>query len=313
MKNNRDVALLSPGSGAGGIQFFLQWFAEAWSLSGGNIKKRRFIWPHYCRVLLGRYWPGISFSRRNRLLVLGSGRIESVAWPSMLFNEIVPVLWDVWPDKVAPLCKFVRRNKVKLLFCTSSYAVEKLKSLLPGVDIRWIPEGIKIDAYPKGKNLVERSVDILSYGRQMSGVMDKLRDFSANEKLNVLFRDKEGNAHLFSTFDDLVNGLQSSKLTICYPQSVTHPERAKNTETLTQRYWEAMLTGTLLIGQAPKELIEVCGYNPVIELGDNPTQVVKEILSNIEKYQSLADRNRACAEEKAGWDKRMPEIMEILK
>ena len=94
---------------------------------------------------------------------------------------------------------------------------------------------------------------------------------------------------------------------------MTHSERAQNIETLTQRYWEAMLTGTLLVGHAPQELINVCGYNPVIELGDNPTQVIKEILSNVESYQTLAERNRECAEEKAEWDKRMTEIMEILK
>jgi hypothetical protein len=223
----------------------------------------------------------------------------------------VPFLWDVWPDKIAPLIRFVRRNKIRTLFCTSSQIVEILKSRLLGVEIHWIPEGIKVDAYPKGENLKNRPVDILSYGRQMTSVVDELRDIVLTDKLNVLFR--EGDAHLFRTFDDLVNGLQSSKITICYPQSKTHPERAQNIETLTQRYWEAMLTGTLIVGAASKELIDVCGYNPIIELGDDSVKVVRDILSNIEDYQELADKNRKCAEEKAGWDKRMPEIMEILR
>lgn len=303
--------LLSPGAIGDSVAFYQHWFADAWEMMGGSVVSNNTMWPHALRVVLGRNWPGFNFSRKNRLLVLGSGRVESVSWPKLLTHEIVPFLWDVWPDKIAPLIRFVRRNKIRTLFCTSSQVVEILKSSLSGVDIYWIPEGIKVDTYPKGDNLKNRPVDILSYGRQMIPVTDKLRDLALSEKLNVLFR--EGDAHLFSTFDDLVNGLQSSKITICYPQSVTHPERAQNIETLTQRYWEAMLTGALLVGHAPKELIEVCGYNPVIELGDDSVKVVRDILSNIEDYQELADKNRKCAEEKAGWDKRMPEIMEILR
>lgn len=306
-----DLKLLSPGDIGDSVAFYQHWFSEAWEAAGGIVVSNSTIWPHAARVILGRNWPGFNFSRKNKLLVLGSGRVESVSWPKLLTHEIVPFLWDVWPDKIAPLIRFVRRNKIRTLFCTSSQVVEILKSILSGVDIHWIPEGIKVEAYPKGENLKNRPVDILSYGRQMIPVTDKLRDLALSEKLNVLFR--EGDAHLFSTFDDLVQGLQVSKMSICYPQSMTHSERAQNTETLTQRYWEAMLTGTLIVGAAPKELIEVCGYSPVIELGDNPTQVITEILSNVESYQALVDRNRECAEEKAGWDKRMTEIMEILK
>ena len=305
------VRLLSPGAIGDSVAFYQHWFADAWEMMVGSVIPNNTMWPHALRVVLGRNWPGFNFSRKNKLLVLGSGRVESVSWPKLLTHEIVPFLWDVWPDKIAPLIRFVRRNKIRTLFCTSSQVVEILKSRLSGVEIHWIPEGIKVEAYPKGAALKNRLVDILSYGRQMTSVTDKLRDLALSEKLNVLFR--EGDAHLFSTFDDLVQGLQVSKMSICYPQSITHSERAQNIETLTQRYWEAMLTGALLVGHAPKELIDVCGYNPVIELGDNPTQVIKEILSNLENYQALADQNRECAEEKAGWDKRMTEIMEILK
>lgn len=305
------VELLSPGDIGDSVAFYQHWFSEAWEAAGGIVVSNSTIWPHTARVVLGRNWPGFNFSRKNKLLVLGSGRVESVSWPKLLSHEIVPFLWDVWPDKIAPLIRFIRRNKIRTLFCTSSQIVEILKSRLSGVEIHWIPEGIKVEAYPKGEVLKNRPVDILSYGRQMIPVTDKLRDLALSEKLNVLFR--EGDAHLFSTFDDLVNGLQSSKITICYPQSVTHPERAQNIETLTQRYWEAMLTGSLLVGQVPKELVEVCGYNPVIELGDNPASVIRDVLTHIEDYQELADKNRARAEEMAGWDKRMIEILEILK
>ena len=303
--------LLSPGESATGISFYQQWFAEAWKTAGGQVTECTYKLPHLVNVACGRLWPGFSFSRKRRLIVLSSGRIESVAWPWLLTHEIVPMLWDVWPQNVEPLVRFARRNRVRIIFCTSSQTVARLQELLPGVNVEWVPEGIKIDAYPCGGLLSTRRVDILSYGRQMESTMEQLRSFASETNLNVLFR--KGREHLFSNFDELIGGLQSSMITICYPQSMTHPGRAQGLETLTQRYWEAMLSGTLLAGHAPQELVEVCGYNPVIELGDKPCKIIGDVLNRIDEYQALADRNRRCAEEKAGWDKRMPIIMEALK
>lgn len=304
------VELLSPGNSVDGISFYLQWFAEAWVHNGGKMLKPKFQLPHILRVLLGRYLSWLNFSRRKSLIVLSSGRIESAACPYLFAYEIIPVLWDVWPANLPPLISFIRRHKVKTLFCTSSQTVEKLRRVFPKLVVVWVPEGIKIEAYPNGDKLINRPVDILSYGRQMEGLMSELLEISKQKSMNVLFR--KGREHLFSTPDELTKGLRSSKLTICYPQSMTHPRRAAGLETLTQRYWEAMLSGTLPIGHAPRELITVCGYNPVVELGANPCGRIEKILGNIADYQNLVDKNRKVAEDIAGWDKRMPAIMEEL-
>ena len=307
----RTVKLLSPGQSVSGLSYYKQWFEEAWCGAGGGVVAPQFKWPHFLKVVLGRAWPGFSFSRRSRLLTVSSGRVESVAWPGLLTNEIVPMLWDVWPHNVPPLVKFVKRNKVRLIFCTSSQTVERLRGLLPETRVVWVPEGIKVAAYPCGSKLKDRLVDIVSYGRQMRSVVDLLRDYARDKQIKALFRS--GKAHLFANFEELTAGLRSSKVTICYPQSITHPEYAKGLETLTQRYWEAMLSGTLLAGHAPRELVEVCGYNPVIELGESPCKILDEVLLHIDEWQALADKNRKCAEEIGGWDKRMPMIMEALE
>lgn len=306
----RATQLLSPGESIAGISFYQQWFAEAWERAGGCIVERAIKLPHFVHVVCGRFWPGFSLTRKRRLIVPASGRIESASWPALLTHEIVPMLWDVWPQNVSPLVRFARRNKVKIIFCTSSQTVAKLQRLLPAVRIEWVPEGIKVDAYPCGDVLSARRVDILSYGRQMEETMQSLRLLAETNNLTVLFR--KGREHLFANFEELTEGLRESKISICYPQSMSHPAHAHGLETLTQRYWEAMLSGTLIAGHAPKELIEVCGYNPVIELGGDPSEVISGVLQDIGKYQELANRNRKCAEEKSGWDKRMPRIMEVL-
>jgi arginyl-tRNA synthetase len=88
---------------------------------------------------------------------------------------------------------------------------------------------------------------------------------------------------------------------------------AGNVETLTQRYWECMLTKTIILGHAPQELIEFAGYNPVIEIEWNDVgQQIDQILLNIESYQELVDKNFEFARKFASWDIRATKMIELL-
>ena len=93
------------------------------------------------------------------------------------------------------------------------------------------------------------------------------------------------------------------------------PEMAGDVETLTQRYWECMLSGTLIVGHAPKELVDLLGYNPVIELetDEDIGSRLSQILDNISSYQELADKNLAVARENASWDTRMTRLLPQLR
>ena len=83
--------------------------------------------------------------------------------------------------------------------------------------------------------------------------------------------------------------------------------------TLTQRYWECMLSRVIIIGKAPKELVDMLGYNPVIDLDkDRFANQVKDILEHIEDYQDLVDKNHKNALEKGDWKMRINEIMKIM-
>ena len=76
-----------------------------------------------------------------------------------------------------------------------------------------------------------------------------------------------------------------------------------------------MLSRTVIVGHAPKELIDICGYNPVLELPDDKDRIntfILDILSNIEDYQELVDRNRKTALEKGIWSIRMKGVVEWL-
>lgn len=76
-----------------------------------------------------------------------------------------------------------------------------------------------------------------------------------------------------------------------------------------------MLSGTLIVGHAPKELVDLLGYNPVIELetDEDIGSRLSQILDNISSYQELADKNLAVARENASWDTRMTRLLPQLR
>ena len=74
-----------------------------------------------------------------------------------------------------------------------------------------------------------------------------------------------------------------------------------------------MLSGCIMIGHAPNELVKLLGYNPVVELDRrHPNEQLRAIIANIKDYQPLVDKNRKEAIMKADWSMRMKDIMQAL-
>jgi hypothetical protein len=114
--------------------------------------------------------------------------------------------------------------------------------------------------------------------------------------------------------EQLYSAMGEAKVTIALPRNMTQPEIAGGVETLTQRYWENMLSRMVMVGHAPKELIDLIGYNPVIEMDmERPEQQILDILAHIEDYQELVDKNRAYALKYGDWTLRMKEVMRFLE
>lgn len=302
-----DVPLVMPQ--AGDFHKFQYWFAKAWKDAGGVSVADVWV-PHKFRAVMGRLLGYPIGSSCRKVIILGCHRIESVAWPWCWRHEIVPLMWDLWPENFGYFVKFLKRNRVKICFVTASKNVVKLSEACPGVKVIWVPEGINTQAYPMGAGLHDRSIDVLNYGRQVSWVNNAIKAYDFGRAINHVY--PKGNDVLFKDFDSLTAAIRDAKIAICYPQCDTNPQRCGDVETLTQRYWECMLSGTLMVGRAPQELIDMCGYNPVITLGEYPAKKIGDVLSHIERYQELVDRNRAYAEENADWQKRIPIIAEVL-
>jgi hypothetical protein len=141
-------------------------------------------------------------------------------------------------------------------------------------------------------------------GRRHEQVHRSLLELSSRGPCQHLYQRAPGEV-IFESSSDLVQGLVDAKISVCFPASVTHPERCGSIETLTQRYFESMAAGAIVVGHAPQELVEFMGYNPVVEIeADTAAATCGRILASPSEFQALADKNRETVLATAGWRER---------
>ncbi len=291
-----------------GINFKMQVY-DAWVKMGGKTMPTHYPWRAFHKFAYNYELP--TFHKSNKIAKLRFVEPVSLsfdAFPDYARYEIIPMIWDCWPMYFEKACQWFIKHNVRSAIFTSSQTADRMKERFPEMNILAITEGIDTSKYKEGKNLNERSIDLLEFGRRNKKVFD------VNLPKNYTHLYSKNGEHLFKTEQDLVNGLADSKITVCYPRCDTQPQKAGDIETLTQRYWEAMLSRIVIVGRAPKELIDLIGYNPVIEIGkENQKERIIDIINHINNYQSLVDRNKDTAKKMGSWDIRVRQIMDWLR
>lgn len=308
----------------GEFQFYMHQFVESCKRNG--IKRSsEFAWCKTIKlnaiVMRWEYLANIfRLCRKKRAVIVCSsgGFLIYDSFPQNLFAEIIPMFWDSWPSSWEKQLYSLKRLKCKLCFVSSSQVAAKINASHLNTKAYWIPEGIDISAYKKGPELKNRNVDIYEMGRQKSEYHRILCILQEEKKINKLCfnrynADGSNQKLAFPAIHDLLETLPDIKIVISFPQIDTHPEKAGNIETLTQRYWESMLSRNLIVGRAPFELVDLIGYNPVVNVDwSDPQEQILYILSNIEDYQELVDKNYVTALKYASWDNRIKKIKVIL-
>lgn len=292
-----------------GASNFKYYPCEAWEKIGGKVS-RNFYPPQFLHSLIYRITlPSIFKNKREARLRFVSGySIQFDTFPDYAFYEVIPLIWDCWPKQVESVAAFFRKHQVKTAIFTSSQTADVFRDLFPKMNIQTITEGIKIDLYSPGNVLSDRKIDILEIGRKDGNFFKT----PLPEGINHI---KTGNfARTFQSDEEFRAALADTKVTVTVPRCDVNPETAGNIETLTQRYWECMLSRIVMVGRAPKEFINLIGYNPVIDWdGNDASPLVSDILENIGKYQDLVNRNYETAKKMASWEMRMKDIMIYLK
>jgi hypothetical protein len=266
----------------------------------GFIRK---MYLKICRLLF--------FNKEDYFIVLMGPKFQKCFPYFLRSGEKNCYFFDAWPVNEEKIVHFINDFDVNRIFVSSSQATRELNLLLKENKCFWIPEGINPDEYfflPLNK----KDIDVLSIGRKFQDYHDLIKEPLSKSNYNYKYATSLG-SHLFPDRKALIHGLARSKISICFPRNVSHPEQVGHYETLTIRYLQAMLSKCLVIGHAPEEMIELFGYNPVIEVDmEHASDQLNEILKHIVDYNDLIERNYQEVLKNHTWKNRWEEIARIM-
>jgi hypothetical protein len=235
------------------------------------------------------------------------------AFPYGLWGEIIPDCFDCWEPDYPEWEDFLRRMSVKTAFFSARQSAKHMSAAVPGLEAIWAPEGIDPKEYVSSKPLADRTIDVLEMGRKNDAYHSQIDAHCAKMRYSHLFEKIRG-VVVFPHRADMLEGLANTKISICFPSSITHPDRSGSVETLTQRYLESIASGAVLLGKCPGELRDLFEFDPVIEIDErDPTAQLDYMIANIGQYEDLTKRSLARLHQVGTLQRRTTRILSALQ
>ncbi|MGI8820706.1 MAG: hypothetical protein ACR2ID_07565 [Chthoniobacterales bacterium] len=153
-------------------------------------------------------------------------------------------------------------------------------------EVHWVPEAIEASDY-ENRPWASRSIDVLAFGRSHPTHHEALKSGCEARGLRYV-------SDRFPSAAEFVTALGSAKVSICFPRSMTHPEIAGGTSTVTLRYLQSMAAKSLIVGASPADAVQMFGYDPVVAVDwQDPVGQLAKIVRESGPYEELIERNYA--------------------
>jgi hypothetical protein len=221
-------------------------------------------------------------------------------------------LFDAWPVHHEMISQFVKTHHLSFVFVSSSQAAVRLKDMSGSSVFSWVPEGLDPSKY-KHYHHEAKDIDVLELGRKYDVYHDHIVEALEDDGRVHLYEKIKGKL-IFPTGEDLIDGLARTKISICVPSNITHPDRAGDVETMTVRYLQSMVSKCLVVGHAPEEMVELFGYNPVVEIDmEKPAEQIRDILENFDDYIPLIEKNYTETLTNHTWNNRWQQMRAIIQ
>ncbi len=269
------------------------------SAPGGGLWRR--LGSACGRLGIARALPGIE----RRAICPVAWASDRDAFPLQLAYRLIPWVYDCWEPDFPRWDRLLLRLRPPVAFFSCRRVADRFADRLPDTVCHWVPEAVDCKAYSPGQDLAARCIGVLEVGRRWGEFSRRFGP--ALERCGISsLRSDAATAPTAIPSDRFRDVLASTRLLVCYPKSITHPDAAGSVETVTYRYFEGMASRCLLVGHCPAELRELWGYDPVIEvnLNTDPRHLV-EIATDPSRHQALVDRNYARLREVGLWRHRL--------
>ena len=290
-----------------GINFKMQVY-DAWVKMGGKALPAHYPWRVFQKFAYEYELPTFHRNaKKTQLRFVEPVSLSFDTFPDYSRYEIIPMIWDCWPVYFEKTCQWFEKHNVKTAIFTSSQTADRMRARFPQMNILAITEGIDTAKYSEGKPLSNRNCNLMEIGSKWRNFFSRLEPQNYDKLCNSPYKGRR------MTDSEFMEMLGDSKVTVALPKCVTEPWIAGDVETLTQRYWECMLSRIVMVGVAPKELTELIGYNPVIAFDkEHASDQVWDVIHHIDEYQELVNKNRETALRLASWEPRIEQIKQFL-
>jgi hypothetical protein len=279
---------------------------------------QRFRPPSALETMIGKALSRVGLRRNlwrrtSRILIVAlMGEQEYRLFPYGCYGECVFYCYDCWPNRYGWWEQLFVRYRTRTAFFSARQAAVEFARRCPWMSSLWLPEATDPTEYAPGVMLKDRNIHVLELGRRHELVHQQLEPYLRHKQYVHLYEPVKGQL-VFPTQDALKRGLSDSMISVCFPCSMTHTERSGNAETATHRFFESMASKCLVVGHCPKELEDIFGYNPVVEVSaPNCVEEVQNIIEHIDEFQDLVDRNYSVLLDRGTWGARVANMLDIL-
>ena len=255
-------------------------------------------------------------SRRHYLSIgfLSPDRLHFKTFPYFDLPARFRLLWayDIWEKELPDILRSIKTHNIKLVFLSSQQSTARLAEMSNGFcECFWLPEAVDAREY-HFKPPAERRIDVLQLGRRWDEYHFRIEPFCRDNAMVYRYEKIKGEI-IFPKRADFLAALAETRISICVPSAITHPERSGDISTMTWRYLESMASKCLVLGRAPTELKELFDYDPMIEIDMNrPAKQLRELLHDLPRYQDLIERNYEYVVRHHQWKNRIARMKECL-
>jgi hypothetical protein len=264
--------------------------------------------------LMPRRLQRLSFYRRKgvkKFCIIIGHEFQKCLIPFLYNADNSLYVFDAWPAYQDRIENFIRVTRIKKVFFSSRYATDLFSGKGLDCQITWVPEAITLANY-RFETYAQKDISVLAFGRRFDEYHEKIVGPLEAQKITYLY-EKVFKAIVFPTRESFIDGLARTKISICVPSSITHPEKAGKISTMTIRYLQSMASKCLIVGYVPDEMKALFDYMPIIEIDMNdPAGQLVDILGNFDRYIPLIEKNYTYIREHHSWERRWQTIRASL-
>jgi hypothetical protein len=257
--------------------------------------------------------PAFPKSRHTHKFCIVMGLEFYKCFLAFLFNRDNSIyFFDAWTANHTRIEAFIRLMRLKNVFFSSNQVTEIFKAKQLDCHFQWVPEGVNLSDY-RFRCYSRKDIDVLAFGRKYDKHHDQIVAQLEGKGITYLYEKKKGDI-VFKDRLTFIDGLARTKISICAPSDITHPERSGTISTMTIRYLQSMASKALIVGIMPREMKLLFDYTPIIPMDmEDPAGQLIDILADFRQYIPLIERNYQFIREHHTWSHRWSQIRQTIE